>query len=59
MSKESTLDKLIYEASSKYGVSSDLLEEIIALERARIYLNLTNRTSVLKKIREMIQKEVK
>jgi hypothetical protein len=59
MSKESTLDKLIEEASSKYNVSPKLLEEIISLERARLYLNLTSRTSVLKRIREMIQKEVK
>ena len=59
MSKESTLDKLIEEASSKYNVSPTLLEEIISLERARLYLNLTSRTSVLKRIREMIQNEVK
>jgi len=56
--KKRSLEKLVEEASSEYEIPEDLLLEILSLERARIYLFGTKRTSVLKNIREMIQNEV-
>ena len=56
--KKRSLEKLVEEAASEYEVPENLLLEILSLERARIYLFETKRTSVLKTIRVMIQAEV-
>ena len=57
--KKRSLEKLVEAAAEKYNVSEDLILKILSMERARIYLFGSKRSTVLKAIREMVQEEIK
>jgi len=57
--KKKSLEKLVEEAAEQYNVPEELLLKILSLERARIYLFDSKRSTVLNAIREMIQEELK
>ncbi len=59
MSKQNSLKDIMKEAAKLFDVPIGLLDDILLLERSRIYLLEKSRNSVLDTIREMIQEEVR
>jgi hypothetical protein len=57
--RNETLADLLKEAAQKFDVPLKLLEEILWEERIHLYLAMTSRQSVRKRVREILQETSK